>query len=58
MDAQTSRRLLGVPKYLQVREAMVEMIREETLPPGHLLPSEGELCERFGGQQGDDPPSV
>ncbi len=52
MDAQTSRQLLGVPKYLQVREAVLEMIREEGLTTGSLLPSEGELCERFRVSRG------
>jgi GntR family transcriptional regulator len=52
MDVQTSRQLLGAPKYLQLREAMLAMIRDEALPPGHLLPSENELCERFGVSRG------
>ena len=43
---------MGAPKYLQLREAMLGMIRDEALAPGHLLPSETELCGRFGVSRG------
>lgn len=52
MDVQTSRWLAEAPKYLQVREAVLGMIRDEALSPGHLLPSETELCARFGVSRG------
>jgi GntR family transcriptional regulator len=37
-----------VPKYYRVKEALLERIANETLPPGALVPSELELCAEFG----------
>ncbi|MCU1489012.1 MAG: GntR family transcriptional regulator [Acidimicrobiaceae bacterium] len=35
----------GRPKYLQLRDLLLEVVRE--LPPGAMVPTERELCERF-----------
>jgi GntR family transcriptional regulator len=53
MDVQTSVQLsAAAPKYIQLREAMIAMIKTERLAAGHLLPSEAELCERFSVSRG------
>ena len=33
---------------VEVREAIIERIRNGELPPGHQLPTEREMCEQFG----------
>jgi GntR family transcriptional regulator len=40
----------GQPKYLLLHDALVALIRE--LPPGSMVPTERELCERFGVSRG------
>jgi len=52
MDVRTFGHLAGAPKYWILREAVQDMIRGAQLKPGHLLPSETELCERFGVSRG------
>ncbi|GAA3508224.1 GntR family transcriptional regulator [Actinomadura keratinilytica] len=37
-----------LPKYLQLRAILLEMIEEERLPVDAPVPSERELCRRFG----------
>jgi GntR family transcriptional regulator len=37
-----------VPYYVQLKEILQEQIESEALRPGDRLPSETELCERFG----------
>ncbi len=52
MDVRTSGHLAGAPKYWILREAVQDMIRVEQLKPGDLLPTETELCGRFGVSRG------
>jgi GntR family transcriptional regulator len=40
----------GQPKYRVLRDALMGLIRE--LPPGSAVPTERELCERFGVSRG------
>jgi GntR family transcriptional regulator len=40
----------GQPKYRLLRDALIALIRE--LPPGSAVPTERELCERFGVSRG------
>jgi GntR family transcriptional regulator len=40
----------GQPKYRVLRDALLGLIRE--LPPGSAVPTERELCERFGVSRG------
>jgi GntR family transcriptional regulator len=40
----------GQPKYRVLRDALIALIRE--LPPGSAVPTERELCERFGVSRG------
>src|SRR6188508_2533234 len=47
-EGQTMERATRVPYYAQLQEILAEQIRQGTWPPGHLLPSEAELCARFG----------
>jgi GntR family transcriptional regulator len=47
-SSQTTARPIGTPKYLHVAAALRDEIRTGKLPPNAKLPSEPELCERFG----------
>ncbi|MFJ5560760.1 GntR family transcriptional regulator [Streptomyces sp. NPDC093250] len=44
----TVRRDLNVPYYEQLKQVIVQQIEADGLQPGDLIPSEGELCERYG----------
>ncbi|WP_273888904.1 GntR family transcriptional regulator [Rubrobacter naiadicus] len=37
-----------IPKYHQLKEIIREMVEQEELKEGEMIPSERELCERFG----------
>ncbi|WP_245646853.1 GntR family transcriptional regulator [Microtetraspora niveoalba] len=37
-----------VPKYFQLREILLDLIENDELPIGAAIPSERELCQRFG----------
>ncbi|MDF5751135.1 GntR family transcriptional regulator [Spongiactinospora sp. TRM90649] len=37
-----------VPKYFQLREILLDLIENNELPIGAAIPSERELCQRFG----------
>src|SRR5919205_4653418 len=37
-----------LPRYYQLKEIIREGIRSGAWPPGSLIPSERELCERYG----------
>jgi GntR family transcriptional regulator len=37
-----------VPKYFQLREILLDLIESNELPIGAAIPSERELCQRFG----------
>ena len=37
-----------IPRYHQIKENLRELIENEVLPVGHVLPSERELGERYG----------
>lgn len=37
-----------VPKYFQLREILLDLIEEAELPVDALIPSERELCQRYG----------
>jgi len=37
-----------VPKYAQLREILLDLIERDELPPGAPIPSERELCRRYG----------
>jgi GntR family transcriptional regulator len=39
---------VNIPYYEQLKRLIVQQIAADGLEPGHLLPSEGELCERYG----------
>jgi GntR family transcriptional regulator len=41
------RRDVNVPYYEQLKRLLAQQIEDEGLEPGALLPSEGELCERY-----------
>ena len=38
---------MNKPKYLQISEQLIEQINTGVLPAGSILPTEGELQERF-----------
>ena len=47
--SKTDRNVSGeAPLYRRVKETLAAQIHEGTLPPGAQLPSERNLCERFG----------
>lgn len=39
---------IPVPKYYRLKESIRDMIEEQQLGEGHRIPSERELCERYG----------
>jgi GntR family transcriptional regulator len=39
---------VNIPYYEQLKRLIVQQIAADGLEPGDLLPSEGELCERYG----------
>jgi GntR family transcriptional regulator len=39
---------VNIPYYEQLKRLIVQQINSDGLQPGDLLPSEGELCERYG----------
>lgn len=49
-DSPPARAPVAHPKYRQLRDALVELIRE--LPAGSVVPTERELCERFRVSRG------
>lgn len=40
--------MASVPMYLQVSDQLRRLIRSGEWPPGHLLPSQAELTDRYG----------
>lgn len=48
LDSLVIDRASAIPYYFQLKQALSDEIRSGQLPPGSRLPSEPELCERFG----------